>query len=279
MPSTIMTPVTLHPRVYHFHLRNRIGLTMCVSPCNAKGLTDPETIYAVGLAVSGKDSVGSRKSGVAVALSRCTKVWQSVQDLIPAELFAEAKYGIVSTEHSGRFLIKDSATVDKVVEFLRSYELGYGPATVKKVYNLAWTDLTVFYAKELDKDKRRPKKNLVLRKSTTVERAISILNRALALDPVAVGTLFKTKIPCSPEFTKNKNLLCGEKAKKPEGEPEAVISPLHLINSVFGLDEQGNGPIVMLMEPVNGGKVMGFVPRTWKTYDSFSVKVSSEESK
>lgn len=279
MPSTTMTPVTLRLRIYHFHLRNRIGLTMCVSPCNAKGLTDPETIYVVGLAVSGKDSVGSRKSGVAVALSRCIKVWQSVQGLTPAELFSEAKYGIVSTEHSGRFIVKDSATVDKVVGFLRSYELGYGPATVKKVYNLAWTNLTMFYAKELDKDKRKPKKNLVLRKSTTVEKAISILNRALALDPAAIGALFKTKIPCSPKFTKNKNLLCGEKAKKPEGELQAVISPLHLINSIFGLDEHGNGPIVMMLEPVDDGKVMGFVPRTWKTSDSFSVKVSSEESK
>lgn len=253
---------------------------MCVSPCNAKGLTDPETVYAVGLAVSGKDSVGSRKSGVAVALSRCIKVWQSVQDLIPAELFAEAKYGIISTEHSGRFLVKDCATVDKVVCFLRSYELGYGPATIKKVYNLAWTDLTMFYAKELDKDSRKPKKNLVLRKSTTVEKALSVLNRALALDPVSVGALFKTEVPCSPGFAKSKNLLCGKKTKKSEGEPETVISPLHLINSVFGLDEQGNGPIVMLMEPVNGdplgGKIMGFVPRTWKVYDSFSVTVSKE---
>ena len=79
-----------------------------------------------------------------------------------------------------------------------------------------------------------------------VDKAISVLNRAIKTDPAAIRRLFKVQIPCSDDLADDPDVQV-----KIEGD-EYFIRPLGLINGLFGAAEDGFGKIVAICSDETG---------------------------
>jgi hypothetical protein len=95
-------------------------------------------------------------------------------------------------------------------------------------------------------------------RSTTTDYALKILNEALAADPKAMNVLLKTKIPCNKGIAHHPTIQTQDffeafpliSAVTPSMENSCVgaLSPLGLINGLFGVNAEGRGYITAVTD-------------------------------
>jgi len=76
-----------------------------------------------------------------------------------------------------------------------------------------------------------------------LEEAIDTLNRLISLDKAAATCLVDTRIPCSVDVALDETIQAGFHV-----DYEATIGMLGVINGIFGVDSDGNSPIVALYD-------------------------------
>lgn len=75
-----------------------------------------------------------------------------------------------------------------------------------------------------------------------IDQAIDVLNEALAVDPIAVNQLMSYRVPCTDELAAHPSIQVNN-----EG-----VSPLGLINGLFGVDDRGYGFITAEVDESTG---------------------------
>lgn len=81
---------------------------------------------------------------------------------------------------------------------------------------------------------------MAIRESITIDEAIEVLNSGLKADPVAMTALIGSRVKCNPAFAGHPTIQVGD-------HPECggmSVGLLGILNGLFGIDEQGWGPIV-----------------------------------
>ena len=93
----------------------------------------------------------------------------------------------------------------------------------------------------------------MIKSSVTVEEVIDLLNEFIVVDPEAIHNLIEQRVECTDRLVKHATILVWQ----PEGEKPSV-GLLGIINGIFGLDEDGWGPIAAVFE--DEGKLSRFQP-------------------
>lgn len=73
----------------------------------------------------------------------------------------------------------------------------------------------------------------------TIEHILSVLNRALEVDPAAMQSLLANRVPCNDALLSDLTIQC-------TGYPPTV-GVLGLINGICGVDEHNIGPIAAVL--------------------------------
>jgi hypothetical protein len=92
-----------------------------------------------------------------------------------------------------------------------------------------------------------------------VDRAIKVLNEMLECDPRATNELFlKHRVKCNAGLAVHETIQAGLTSKDPQ---EFDIGILGVINGLFGIRKDRNGPICVSVEPPEkGGGIHCFKP-------------------
>lgn len=89
-----------------------------------------------------------------------------------------------------------------------------------------------------------------LKESITADHAIEVLNRMLKTDHDATALLFLTaRAPCSEELAHDPTIQV-RSYKIMEDDPEFSVGFLGILNGLFGVDEEGWGPITMVTKAI-----------------------------
>lgn len=72
----------------------------------------------------------------------------------------------------------------------------------------------------------------------TVEQAIAVLNRAVQMDPEAMKNLFATQVVVNERLESDPDIPVSLR-----GDNLYAVSPLEIINAIFGIDSSGFGTI------------------------------------
>lgn len=92
----------------------------------------------------------------------------------------------------------------------------------------------------------------------TTHDVVKLLNEAIALDPQAIRTLTNNRVACNAALDDHRSIQCVSHGLKPNpAVPEGAeygVGLLGILNGIFGLNEQGRGPIegVYDMDPETG---------------------------
>ena len=97
------------------------------------------------------------------------------------------------------------------------------------------------------------------RESITIEDALEVLNRATKADPQAMRELVAARMPCNAALRDDPTIQVSG-----SGSDDAEVGLLGIINGMFGIDEDGWGPLGAVM---NNGALIGFerVTPEWKS--------------
>ena len=90
--------------------------------------------------------------------------------------------------------------------------------------------------------------------TVTVEQAIAVLNRAVQADPEAMKNLFATQVVVNERLENDPEIPVSLR-----GDNLYAVSPLDVINAIFGIDSSGFGTIAAVWE--NDGYLREFVDR------------------
>ena len=82
----------------------------------------------------------------------------------------------------------------------------------------------------------------MLKESITIKEVIDFLNDALHTDSKAVTELFFDRKKCNAGMANHKTIQCGMI------RGESYVGVLGLLNGMFGIDENGYGTIMMMIE-------------------------------
>ena len=82
----------------------------------------------------------------------------------------------------------------------------------------------------------------MLKESITIKEAVDFLNDALNTDSKAVTELFFDRKKCNVYMANHETIQCGMI------KDEYCVGVLGLLNGMFGIDENGYGAIMMVIE-------------------------------
>jgi uncharacterized protein with von Willebrand factor type A (vWA) domain len=83
----------------------------------------------------------------------------------------------------------------------------------------------------------------MIKTQVTVDEVIEVLNEALRLDPQAMNELIAARIPCNEKLADHPTIQVGMR-----NGGVTTIGPLGLLNGLFGVQENGYGPISVRVE-------------------------------
>lgn len=97
----------------------------------------------------------------------------------------------------------------------------------------------------------------------TLDRAIEVLNEALAIDPLAITWLMTNRVPCNLEFLNHPTIQVGwlpKDGSNPEpgtpnvddGNSTLALGMIGLLNGIFGCHLSGEGFICAEFDEVGG---------------------------
>jgi hypothetical protein len=82
-------------------------------------------------------------------------------------------------------------------------------------------------------------------RNVTVDDAIAFLNEVLALDPAAVSSLFKQRVPCKVALAQHPTVQVRGEFTPTEAYD---VGPLGILNGLFGVDHRSYGFIAAVFE-------------------------------
>jgi hypothetical protein len=94
----------------------------------------------------------------------------------------------------------------------------------------------------------------MIREQITIEEAIGFLNQMVLIDPDATRALVETRVPCNQAMADHPTLQV-----QVAPDESFLVGVLGLLNGIFGVDDEGWGPIAACYEvvcPIHG-KVEG----------------------
>jgi len=89
----------------------------------------------------------------------------------------------------------------------------------------------------------------------TVDTAIEFLNELLRADPQAVSALIETRVPCNQELADHPTVQVRSYGLNGGYQ----VGLLGILNGLFGVDEEGWGPIAAQYDENDDTTVIGFV--------------------
>jgi len=81
-----------------------------------------------------------------------------------------------------------------------------------------------------------------------VEEVLEVLNRALGADEEGVTALMNQRVPCNEVLEADPTIQVGSYVDERSGEKHCSVGVLGLLNGLFGIDEDGWGPIAAVYE-------------------------------
>lgn len=88
--------------------------------------------------------------------------------------------------------------------------------------------------------------------SEIASHVVSVLNRALKADPIAMYHLFSHRVPCNAALTMDETIQVRQ-------EPtQDTVGILGLINGLLGVDERGYGPITAVVSDDDDNRIFEF---------------------
>ena len=94
-----------------------------------------------------------------------------------------------------------------------------------------------------------------IKNSITPEEVVDLLNEVLKLDEEAVTVLFRQKIPCNKRLLHHPTVQCRAEHGKLSSY---TISPLGIINGLFGIDKNEMGAIYREVDMDDNEKLIKF---------------------
>lgn len=97
----------------------------------------------------------------------------------------------------------------------------------------------------------------MINNSTTIDEVIAYLNDLLERDQVALRALVDNRVPCNNKFAQHETVQVYKAT-----EESSLVGMLGVINGMFGIDENGYGPIAALYDGSVGAfpaKIIQFV--------------------
>lgn len=89
-----------------------------------------------------------------------------------------------------------------------------------------------------------------MKNTVSVDETIALLNEVFGLDPVAAHAFIETRTPCGKDVADHPTIQVGTR----DGIPH--FGPLGFLNGLFGVDENGYGPIASFYD--DQGNLTGF---------------------
>jgi hypothetical protein len=89
-----------------------------------------------------------------------------------------------------------------------------------------------------------------------IDRAIAVLNRALAADPVAIKNLIDYRVPCNRSLGSDPAIQTSWDEREPKIHRVGILG---IVNGLFGIDEKTWGPIAA--EVADDGTITKFLRR------------------
>lgn len=109
----------------------------------------------------------------------------------------------------------------------------------------------------------------------SAEHAVNVLNEAHKLDPVAIEKIVDSPAFCNKELTEHSTIQCGSMKQIYPNEKEVfTIGLTGLLNGIFGVDENGQGPIAR--KYTEHGEFAGFCINTNLADDAVPVSDSMQ---
>lgn len=82
----------------------------------------------------------------------------------------------------------------------------------------------------------------MIKQSVTIDETVAFLNELLALDHQAITALIKNHVTC------NEQLAAHQTVQVLLGDGEYFVEALGILNGLFGIDEDGWGAIIGVLE-------------------------------